>query len=203
MKTRTIYSALFFFAVFFSFSAFAQNKQTISGVVTDSDNKPLSGVSVLVKGTNNGAATNEQGEYSLSAAAGDVLVFSSIDFVTQEVKVGQGKTYNVQLKSAKTTQLNEVVVTALGFQRKSKDLTYATQKISNSDLTTVQDPNFINSISGKVAGVSITKSASGLGGSSRVVLRGNKSTRENQPLYVVDGVPLANFNPSQPGDVWG
>ncbi len=75
--------------------------------------------------------------------------------------------------------------------------------MTNSEITTVKDLNFINSLSGKVAGVTITKSASGVGGSSRVILRGNKSTRENNPLYVIDGIPLQNYSPQQPSDVWG
>jgi TonB-linked SusC/RagA family outer membrane protein len=91
----------------------------------------------------------------------------------------------------------------LGIQRKSKSLTYSTQRLSGAELSTVKDPNVINGLAGKAAGVTITRSASGVGGSARVIMRGNKSTRENQPLYVIDGVPVANFTPAQPTDVWG
>ncbi|HSC36289.1 MAG TPA: TonB-dependent receptor plug domain-containing protein, partial [Chitinophagaceae bacterium] len=159
-------------------------------------------VSVTIKGGTKGTSTNSLGVFQLQANKGDVLIFSFVGFAVQEVKVGESSEINVSLLPA-NTQLNEVVVTALGIQRKTKDLTYATQRLNNSDLTTVKDANFVNSLTGKVAGVTITRSASGLGGSARVILRGNKSTRENQPLYVIDGIPLANFNPAQPGNVWG
>ena len=181
-------------------SANAIPYETITGKVTTGDGAPISGVSVTVKGSKRGTSTNASGVFSIEANRGDVLVFSYVGYATREASVGE----NMQISLVESNkQLNEVVVTALGVQRKSKDLTYATQKLSNADLTTVKDANFVNSLSGKVAGVTITRSASGLGGSARVVLRGNKSTVSNQPLYVIDGIPLANFTPSQPADVWG
>ncbi len=174
----------------------------ISGKVTASDGTPLANVSITIKGTSKGTSTNASGVFLLQANKGDVLIFSFVGYAVQEVKVGESSELNVSLQPS-NTQLNEVVVTALGIQHKSKDLTYATQRLNNSDLTTVKDANFVNSLTGKVAGVTITRSASGLGGSARVILRGNKSTRENQPLYVIDGIPLANNSPAQPTDVWG
>jgi TonB-linked SusC/RagA family outer membrane protein len=176
--------------------------EPVTGKVTGSDGAPLANVSVTVKGSGKGTSTNSSGIFLLQANKGDVLIFSFVGYAVQEVKVGESSEINVSLLTA-NTQLNEVVVTALGIQRRTKDLTYATQRITNADLTTVKDANFVNSLTGKVAGVTITRSASGLGGSARVILRGNKSTRENQPLYVIDGIPLANFNPAQPGNVWG
>lgn len=174
----------------------------ITGRVTQFDGTPMGGVSITVKGSSRGTSTSSSGQFKIEAATGDILVFSYVGYEVKEVLVGEEQVINVLLTEAQK-QLNEVVVTALGIQRKTKDLTYAAQKLNNADLTTVKDANFVNSFTGKVAGVTITKSASGLGGSARVVLRGNKSTRENQPLYVVDGIPLANFNPGQPSDVWG
>ena len=175
----------------------------ITGTVVAADGSPLAGVSVLIKGSQRGTSTNAKGEFSLNAESSDVLLISYIGYLEQEFKVNDNRKFSITLTPI-SQQLSDVMVTtALGIQRKSKDLTYATQRLSNADLTTVKDANFINSLSGKVAGVTITRSASGLGGSARVVLRGNKSTRENQPLYVVDGIPLANFSPSQPTDVWG
>src|ERR1700722_3540404 len=165
-------------------------QETISGRVTGPDGKPVSGVSVQVKGSKGGVLTGADGSFSITAATGDVLIFSSVGFDTKEVKVTGGKV-NVSLLLS-SAQLTEVVVTALGIQRNAKSLTYSAQKVSNNELTTVKDLNFINSLSGKVAGVTITKSASGVGGSSRVILRGNKSTRVNDPLYVIDGIPLQN-----------
>ena len=182
--------------------AAAMAADPVSGKVTGSDGAPLANVSITVKGTTKGTSTNSSGVFMLQVNKGDVLIFSFVGYAIQEIKVGESNEINVSLL-ATNTQLNEVVVTALGIQRRNKDLTYATQKLNNADLTTVKDANFVNSLAGKVAGVTINRSASGLGGSARVVLRGNKSTRENQPLYVIDGIPMANFSPSQPNDVWG
>jgi TonB-linked SusC/RagA family outer membrane protein len=179
--------------------------QTVSGRVTNSaDGTGLPGVSVLVKGTTTGTTTDTDGKYSISPSdpANAVLVFSFIGFASQEVPVGNKSSVDVSL-SEDITQLGEVVVTALGIERETKSLTYSVQEVKGEQLTNVRDANFMNSLSGKVAGVFINKSTSGVGGSTRVVLRGQKSTRENQPLYVVDGVPLANFTGAQPSDVWG
>lgn len=175
--------------------------EPVTGKVQGPDGAAIAGVSVTVKGTKRGTSTNASGEFTIDAKPGDVLLISYIGYRTQEVTVGSGS-LDVKLQ-ASDLQLNEVVVTALGIQHKAKDLTYATQKLANSDLTTVKDANFVNSLTGKVAGVTITKSASGLGGSARVVLRGNKSTQNNQVLYVIDGIPMANYSPAQPGDLWG
>ncbi|HTI89819.1 MAG TPA: SusC/RagA family TonB-linked outer membrane protein [Puia sp.] len=174
----------------------------ISGKITAADGTAIAGVSVAVKGTRKGTATNAAGEFTIEAKKGDVLVVSYIGYQTQEVTVSDATTLSITLQVG-TSQLNEVVVTALGIQRQAKSLTYSVQKIGNDQLTTVKDASFVNSLTGKVAGVTITKSSSGIGGSTRVVLRGNKSTRNNQPLYVVDGVPLTNYSPAQPGDEYG
>src|SRR5438093_4904216 len=120
----------------------------------------------------------------------------------KEITIGDDNNLTVQL-AEENKKLNEVVVTALGIERKSKSLTYATQKVSNSELTTVKDVNVINNINGRISGVTVNRSASGTGGSARVILRGQKSTRENQPLYVIDGVPMSNYSPAHPTDVWG
>lgn len=180
----------------------ARADKEIRGKVKDANGNPLPGVTVVIKGTNKGTQTNAQGEFSLDANPGDVLVIRFLGFTQQEVTVGSGDAYDVVLQE-NTRSLNEVVVTALGVQRKSKELTYATQQLSNDDLSRVKDANVINSLAGKAAGVSITRSASGLGGTARVIMRGNKSTRENQPLYVIDGVPMANYSPSQPANAFG
>jgi TonB-linked SusC/RagA family outer membrane protein len=174
----------------------------ITGKVTGPDGAPIANATVSIKGTTHGTTTNSAGVFTLAAKKGDVLIISYVGYTPQQVTVGDESTINVSLLVA-SQQMNEVVVTALGIQKRSKDLTYATQKLNNSDLTTVKDANFVNSLTGKVAGVTITKSSSGTGGSARVILRGNKSTQNNQPLYVIDGIPLPNFSPSQPTDVWG
>ena len=174
----------------------------VTGKITDKNGNPLSGVSVTVKGKNKGTSTNINGQFSIEAKKGEVLIFSSIGYEMQMVTVENENNFAIQLVE-KNNQLNEVVVTALGIQRKAKSLTYSTQKVSNSELTTVKDANVINNINGRIAGVTVNKSASGAGGSARVILRGQKSTRENQPLYVIDGVPMSNYSPAQPTDVWG
>jgi TonB-linked SusC/RagA family outer membrane protein len=176
--------------------------EIINGKVVDKNGTPLSNVSVTIKGTSKGTSTNVNGSFSIEANKGDVLVISSVGFEIQEITVGNDNNIAIQLVE-KSNQLNEVVVTALGIQRKAKSLTYSTQKVNNTDLTTVKDANVINNINGRISGVTVNKSASGAGGSARVVLRGQKSTRENQPLYVIDGIPMSNYSPAQPTDVWG
>ncbi|MEP6928261.1 MAG: SusC/RagA family TonB-linked outer membrane protein [Ginsengibacter sp.] len=183
-------------------SNFTAPDEVITGKVVDKDGNSVPGVSVAIKGKGKGTSTNSSGVFSIEAEKGDVLIFTSVGYELQQFVVGNDNTIQIALVE-NNKQLNEVVVTALGIERKSKSLTYATQKVSNADLTTVKDASFVNSLTGKVAGVTITKSSSGIGGSTRVIIRGNKSTRENQPLYVVDGVPLSNFSPGQPGDVYG
>ncbi len=180
----------------------ARADKEIRGTVKDANGNPLPGVTVVIKGTNKGTQSVGNGGYTLSANPGDVLVFRFLGFTAQEVTVGSGDVYDIVLEE-NTRALNEIVVTALGVQRKSKELAYATQQLNNDDLSRVKDANVINSLAGKAAGVTISRSASGLGGTARVIMRGNKSTRENQPLYVIDGVPMANFSPSQPANAYG
>lgn len=181
---------------------FISPNDVITGKVVDKDGNPVAGVTVAVKGKKKGTSTNSSGVFSIDAKKGDVLIFTSVGYDLQEIIVGDDNNIQVALVE-NNKQLNEVVVTALGIERKSKSLTYSTQKVSNAELTTVKDASFVNSLTGKIAGVTISKSSSGIGGSTRVIMRGNKSTRENQPLYVVDGIPLVNFSPAQPGDEWG
>ncbi len=177
--------------------------QTVTGRVTDSaGGSALPGVSVFVKGTSVGTTTDVEGRFSINSASPTaVLVFSFIGFTTQEVATDNRTTLDVQLKED-ITQLGEVVVTALGIERETKTLTYAVQQIGGEQLTVARDPNLINSLNGRVAGLTINR-ANGPGGSTRVVLRGNKSTVNNQALYVVDGVPMMSPSLPQPSDIWG
>ncbi|MBC9932542.1 SusC/RagA family TonB-linked outer membrane protein [Chitinophaga qingshengii] len=185
-----------------SFRSILQEKE-ISGTVRDSKGAPLPGVSVQVKGTTKGAQTNANGQYHLSAKAGDVLVFSSIGFGSHEAVVGNSATLDVKLDD-NVKGLNELVVTALGVKKAAKSLTYSTQRLGNEELTTAKDANVMNSISGKAAGITISKSGSGVGGSVKVTLRGNKSAQgTNQPLYVIDGIPMTNYSTQQPNSTWG
>ncbi|WP_027137725.1 TonB-dependent receptor domain-containing protein [Gaetbulibacter saemankumensis] len=197
---RTLF--LFSFVLLIGQLTFGQEKD-ITGVVTSkSDGIPLPGVNVTVKGTSNGAQTDFDGNYSLTVNVGDVLNFSYLGMTSVEVTVGESNVINVALEED-AEQLNEVVVTALGIKKTRKSLTYAAQDINADELNKVKQTNPVNSLSGKVAGVSITRSSSGVGGSVKVTLRGNSSIGNNQPLYVVDGVPLSNPSSSQPEDSFG
>lgn len=180
-----------FVALFGSLVALAQEK-AISGVVTDENGDRLPGVSVLVKGTQNGASTNGTGEYNISTKANATLIFSFIGYQTKEVQVGNQTQINVTL-ATDVNNLDEVVVTALGIEKNQRVLTYSAQKVGSGQINEIKDPNFITTLSGKVAGMTITQGAGGPGSAARVVMRGNRSLQgNNNALYVVDGVPIDN-----------
>lgn len=168
----------------------AQSK-TVSGTVTDAaDGSPLPGVNVLVQGTTNGTQTDFDGNYSIDAETGNVLIFSYLGMSSQNVTVGASNTVDVgMLEDA--SQLDEVVVTALGITRKKKSLTYAAEVVSTGELATARSINVLEGLSGKVSGIAITRTGGGVGADSKVLLRGNRSINGNsQPLYVVDGVTM-------------
>ncbi|NDD18810.1 MAG: SusC/RagA family TonB-linked outer membrane protein [Flavobacteriia bacterium] len=175
-------------ATFLSLSAYAQN---VTGSVTDAaTGEPLPSVSVKEKGTSNAAITNFDGNYTIKAGKGAVLVFSSMGYASQEVSV-TGNTMNVAL-AISSSKLDEVVVTALGISRDKKSVGYAIQEVGGAEVNKVKDANFMSSLSGKVAGVNIRQSGT-MGGSANVVIRGYKSlTGNNQALFVVDGIPISN-----------
>ena len=166
----------------------------VSGTVTSqSDGTGLPGVTVVEKGTSNGTITNADGKFDIKVASGKVtLVFSFIGMKTVEVAVNDQSSVAVSLAS-EDIGLDEVVVTALGISRDKKSLGYAVSEVDGESLSTVKELNVVNSLAGRVAGVVITQGTFGPGSSSRVVIRGNNSlTGNNQPLYVVDGVPVDN-----------
>lgn len=177
-------------------------QKEISGVVSDVNGTPLIGVNVIIKGTSTGAQTDFDGNYSIQAKEGDILEFSYLGMKTLNIIVAASSVINVTMEED-AESLSEVVVTALGIKKSRKSLTYAAQDIDADELNKAKQTNPINSLSGKVSGVSITRSASGAGGSVKVTLRGNSSIGNNQPLYVVDGVPLSNPSASQPVDAFG
>ncbi|MGV3505135.1 MAG: SusC/RagA family TonB-linked outer membrane protein [Adhaeribacter sp.] len=173
--------------------AAAQGK-TVTGRVTDAtNNAPLPGVTVLVKGTQVGTATDVDGNYSINVPAnGTTLVYSFIGYATLERTIGNSTTINVGL-GLDAKQLSEVVVTALGREQEKKTLGYATQSVESQVLTQGRERSVLNSLQGKVAGVNIQSQGGGPGSSSRVVIRGNKSfTGSNQALFVIDGIPIDN-----------
>jgi TonB-linked SusC/RagA family outer membrane protein len=151
--------------------------------------------------TNEGATTDFDGNFSISAQEGATVEFSYVGYESQQVVVGEGSTINVTLVQGNA--LDEIVVTALGIKRAEKTLTYASQTVKSEDLVQARDISFANSLTGRAAGIEVTKSSSGAGGSTRIVLRGNKSlSGDSQPLIVIDGVPIVNNRSSQPG-TWG
>ncbi|WP_114748165.1 SusC/RagA family TonB-linked outer membrane protein [Pleomorphovibrio marinus] len=195
-------SLLGFMLLLFSFAGFAQDR-TITGTVTDADaDSPLPGVSVLVKGTNTGTVTDIDGNYSISIpTTGNTLVFSYLGYGRQEIPIGNSNTINVAL-DAEQSALSEVVVTAFGLERDKKALTYTVQDVSTRELTEARELNVMNSLSGKVAGLSINRAGSGVGAPTRVILRGNRSiSGDSQPLYIVDGVPARGIENLNPDDI--
>jgi TonB-linked SusC/RagA family outer membrane protein len=176
--------------------------QKITGRVVDSTGTPLIGVSVAIKGTTNGAQTDINGNFSINANPGDILVFTYIGYATKQVTVGNETTLNITLQ-ASANSLSEVVVTALGITKSAASLSYDQQTVSGKELEVAKDPSFVNSLDGKVSGLQITQSSSGAGGSTKVVLRGNKSIYgSSNVLYVVDGVPLNSLTSTQPSGVF-
>jgi TonB-linked SusC/RagA family outer membrane protein len=166
--------------------------QIITGAVKDGKGLPVPGANILIKGSSIGTSTSADGSFSINVPdANAVLVVSSIGYVTKEFTVGNQANIDVLLEED-VNVLGEVVVTALGIERKAESLTYSTQAIKGAELTRSKDPNPMNNLIGKISGMQINRSSSGIGGSVNITLRGLKSNRSNQPLYVVDGLPITN-----------
>jgi TonB-linked SusC/RagA family outer membrane protein len=181
----------------------AQSK-TVSGTVNSAtDNSPLPGVNVLLQGTTTGTVTDIDGKYSISVSGSDaVLTFSSIGFSTITETVGNRTSINITMEED-FQQLGEVVVTALGVEKSRKSLGYSVSEVNGEDLVEAREINLGNALAGRVAGVNVSNTATGPAGSSRVIIRGNSSLGgNNQPLYVIDGVPIDNSNLGSAG-MWG
>lgn len=165
----------------------------MTGKVVDENNLPLIGVNIQIEDSGTGVITDMNGSFALEAPIGSTLSFSYIGYIPQKVKVTDKSVYNIQL-SSNVEVLNEVVVTALGIKREQKALSYNVQQVKSDQLTEIKDANFINSLNGKVAGVNINSSSSGVGGASKVIMRGTKSIEQSSnALYVIDGIPMYNF----------
>ncbi|MRX65092.1 SusC/RagA family TonB-linked outer membrane protein [Maribacter luteus] len=190
---------LLFVALLFIQGAIAQ---TVSGTVIDNYGTPVPSVNVIEKGTTNGTSTDFDGNYSLDVSdLSGTLVFSSLGFVSQEISIGGKSSINVTL-TEDVEQLGEVVVTALGIKREKKALGYSVQEVSGDDISSAGDGNVTTALQGKVAGVNITTTG-GIGGNSRIELRGNSSLADNNDvLWVVDGVPFSSGDTSD-GGIWG
>jgi len=187
----TIMALLAFFQVT---GLFAQQQEVTGTVTVASDGMPLPGVNVLVKGTNDGTVTDMDGNYAIEVAEDAVLVFSSLGFESQEQAVEGRSVINVAM-TEDMEGLDEVVVTSLGIEREKKALGYAVQEIQGEDITKTNQPNIVNALQGQTAGVQITNSGGAPGQSARIIIRGVNSldpNADNQPLFVIDGVPVDN-----------
>lgn len=171
-------------------TTYAQTR--VTGKVTDQSGQPLPGVSVTEKGTKNGTSTDSNGSFSISVAQGGVLTFKSVGLLSKEVSVGTSTTLNIKMEEDQQA-LTEVVVTALGVKREAKSVGYSVQKVGGDDLVKGNAPTLSTGLMGKVSGLNVSQSNGIEGGSQRVVIRGNTSIGgNNQPLYVIDGMPLDN-----------
>ncbi|WP_149304331.1 SusC/RagA family TonB-linked outer membrane protein [Pareuzebyella sediminis] len=175
-------------------SIVATSQTTFTGSVFDENNVPLPGASVVIKGSSTGVATDFDGNFEIELPSeSEILVVSYIGYITQEFNTS-GQTSGIITLQPDSQQLDEVVVTALGIEREKKSLGYASQELDNEEVVNAREPNLLNGISGKVAGLQITNSPSGLGGSARVSIRGDASLNinGNSPLFIVDGTPISN-----------
>jgi TonB-linked SusC/RagA family outer membrane protein len=196
---------LFVFCVFVSLSLQAQSK-LVTGKVSASNGETLPGVTVLVKGTTVGTATDAEGNYKINVPDnGKFLVFSFVGFKMKEEEIGDRSIINVSME-ADVINLGEVVVTANAIVREKKELGYAVSTVGGGELLKARDPNVLNSMAGRIAGVRITQQSGTVGGSSRVMIRGaNSISSASEPLFVVDGIPISNssFNNSETDIVTG
>lgn len=174
-----------------------QAKRTVKGQLLDENGDPLIGASVLVKGQNTGVATDMDGNYIIEVSGDNPeLAFSYIGYKSKTVKVGDNTSLETSLIPDSNT-LDEIVVTALGIKREKKMLGYSVQDVKGADLNTTGDPSVIGALDGKVAGLQMNTASTGLGGSTKITIRGNSSlTDNNQPLWIVDGVPFTDNNTS-------
>ena len=171
--------------------AMAQQKAIMGKVTDNQDKTPLSGSGVVIKGQKRGVITDDAGNFKINVPANTVLIVTHIGYVPAEVTVTEGVMNITMERDTKT--MNEVVVTALGIGKQSKALGYAVQTLNTRQVTQSPDPNLINNLAGKLAGVQITNGGAGVGSTSRIVVRGENSfSGTNQPLFVVDGVPINN-----------
>lgn len=171
-----------------------QNSWKISGAIVDIQGEPLIGASVQVKNTTKGTVSDFDGKFTIEMSPNSILVVKFLGFVTQEIRVTSPKILNIVLEE-EVNLLNEVAVTALGIKREKKALGYSVGEVKGEELEKAKETNVINALAGKIPGLVISQTAGGPSGSSRVIIRGNTElTGNNQPLYVVDGVPLDNTN---------
>lgn len=171
----------------------AQERKIVTGIIRSIEGNPMQGATISEKGTTNKVVSDEKGNFKISVAPLATLIVTSMGFEETNVPIGSNNFYNISME-IKQNKLNEVVVTALGVRREKKSLGYALQEVKGETLAGAKEANLVNDLSGKVAGLQVTRSSNGPAGSSKITLRGNNSlTGNNQPLIVVDGIPMDNF----------
>lgn len=186
MKKTLLLITLFFCAL-----AYSSAQKTISGKVTDEGGEALPGVNVVIKGTTSGTQTDLDGNYRLSVEDDAILIFSYVGFTTQEVSIGSRTTIDISMSGA--TELQEVVVTAIGLTAKKRDLGYSIQEVGGEEVDRANEVNFVAGLAGKAAGVQVTSSGGAAGAAAQIRIRGNTSIiGSNAPLFVVDGIPIDN-----------
>ncbi len=184
-------------------AAAAAQEAQVGGRVGDTHGAPIAGATVVIRGTTTGTVTDADGRYTLRVPADAWLRFSFLGYAAQEAQVGGRTTIDITLLPD-ATELEDVVVTALGIRRQEKALAYSVQQVGGDELTAVRDANFANSLVGKVAGVQINSASSGAGGTVKIVMRGTKSIEKgNNVLYVIDGIPMYNRSFSGGGGTYG
>ncbi len=175
-------------------------KKKVTGTIVDDSGETLIGVNVTIDGTTSGTITDMDGNFQLEAPSDAKLKVSYVGYKTKVVPLTASNTYKITL-SADSEELGEVVVTALGIKKEAKALSYNVQELKSTDVVGVKDANFMNALAGKVAGVNINTSSSGIGGGAKVVMRGAKSLAgNNNALYVIDGIPMPSLQTTQPKD---
>lgn len=208
MKRKTIRLLICLLVGMWSTLAFSQAKKTITGLIKDNTGAPLTGVTVKVKGTKSGVASDAAGRFTIDAATTDNLVITSVGFEKKELRVGNQSVITVTLEVS-AASIEGVVVTALGIKREKRSLGYTQEQIKGSELSRSDAPNVVNGLSGKMAGVNITSPNGVDGGSTRIIIGGNNTlSGDNQPLIIIDGMPMDNTIPGAAQDVtapkdWG
>ena len=194
LKIALLRGSFWIFCILISIAGNSQNVKPVIGIITNTLGEPLAGATIQIKNRKVTAAADQNGRFEINAAPKDILIFSNVGYLKQEIPVSDQTNIKVILQN-NPTQMSNIIVTALGIRRDTRTLTYATQQISGADINTVSNPtgNIMNSLTGKVANLVVTPAASGPGGAAKIVLRGNRSINgNNNALIVVDGVPIDN-----------
>ncbi|MEO6917417.1 MAG: TonB-dependent receptor plug domain-containing protein, partial [Chitinophagaceae bacterium] len=198
MKKYILSIVISLFAVLCFSTGVSAQKRQINGIVLSADGKGIPSATVTVVETREATTTDERGRFAIKALSGQHVEVTSVGYLTQSFDIGTKNDLNISL-SQSGKDLSEVVVTALGIKKEKRSLGYSVQEIKGDEVNLAKDPNIVNSLSGKIAGVQVTSGGSSIGASSRITIRGNASLGNNTPLFVVDGTPISNSAASLDG----